>query len=76
MAQVASNSDPKFSKGGGNAKKQQGKPTRESLDDMIKQLKTILPHMQEEVLERVLEKNNFDIPKSVDYIMEGDYKSN
>lgn len=72
MAQVESNSDPKFSKGGGSAKKSSGKPSRDSLDAMIKQLKALVPNtLQEDSLERVLEKNNYDINNSVDYIYAG-----
>ena len=75
MAQVASNSDPKLSKGGGGAKKQQGsqgKPARQEIDKRIKQVKEIVGSTyDDDSLERVLEKNNYDTNNSVEYLLTG-----
>lgn len=76
MAQVASNSDPKISKGGGGgAKKQtQGKPARAEIDKRIKELKEVVGTIyDDDSLERVLEKNDYDTNISAEYILTGKF---
>lgn len=79
MAQVASNSDPQTSKGGGGAKKQTGsqvKPARSEIDKKIKQVKELVgPDYDDGSIERVLEKNNYDTNNAADYILGGNLNS-
>jgi hypothetical protein len=73
MAQVESNSDPK-SKGGGAKKQQglQGKPARLEIEKRIKQVKELVgTQYDDDSIERVLDKNNYDTNNSVDYIFQG-----
>jgi hypothetical protein len=76
MAQVESNSEPKLSKGGGgSAKKQQsaqGRPSRQEIDSMIKQLRELSAISDAESLERVLEKTNYDVNNAMNFILEGE----
>eukprot|EP00026_Physarum_polycephalum_P005497 Phypoly_transcript_05532.p1 GENE.Phypoly_transcript_05532~~Phypoly_transcript_05532.p1 ORF type:complete len:535 (+),score=69.77 Phypoly_transcript_05532:199-1803(+) len=65
----------KTSKGGGGAKKQQGpqgKPARPEIEKMIKTVKELVgAKYDDDSIERVLEKNNYDTNNSVDYIFLG-----